>query len=295
VGTELSDYAKSSGVGGIIHSDEDMNKYNISEEASIRQKLGLDVKDAFVLAASEQKLARRALSLVSRRAALFSERVPGEVRKALKEGNTSFMRPMPGAARLYPETDCPPILVTPKLLRSVKTPEKPEVSRKKLLKKGLSKDLAEKLVNSPNFALFKKIRSKNPSLVASTLEDTLTALRRDAFEVDKITDEQFTELFALYDKGVFAKESIPPILEALTLNPDKGVKELVDALGFAKLSKKQVEKKVVEIIGKNKDALASPKAFSIIMGEVMKELRGKADGGLIAKAVKDELSKTGKQ
>jgi glutamyl-tRNA(Gln) amidotransferase subunit E len=291
IGTELSDYAKTGGIGGIVHSDEDLSKYSITEENAIRQRLGLGIKDAFVLVACEQKLARRALALVSKRATLLSAGVPSEVRKALKDGNTSYMRPMPGSARLYPETDCPPVLMTPARLKSVKIHEKPEMALKKLLTLGLSKDLAEKLVNSPNLALFNGIKSKSPGLVASTLVDTVVALRRDAFEVDRLSDKHFVELFQLYEQGLFAKESIPPILEALTLNPGKPVKDVVEALGFAKLSEKQVRQKVKAIAAKNKDALASTNAFSIVMGEVMKELRGKADGGLIAKVVKEELPK----
>ena len=65
----------------------------------------------------------------------------------------------------------------------------------------------------------------------------------------------------------------------------------MNKLKFFKMSKVQVEEAVRRIVSKNVDALNSPKAFSIVMGEVMKELRGKADGGLIAKIVKEEIKK----
>lgn len=68
------------------------------------------------------------------------------------------------------------------------------------------------------------------------------------------------------------------------------MKQIVESHGFARMSEEEVKKRVKEIIEKNKDVLSSPKAFSILMGEVMKELRGKADGGLIAKMVKEEIS-----
>ncbi|MCD6414789.1 MAG: Glu-tRNA(Gln) amidotransferase subunit GatE [Candidatus Diapherotrites archaeon] len=291
VGTELSDYAKLAGVGGIIHSDENLSKYGISEGDLLRKKLGLGVKDAFVLVASSKEKARRAIELARKRASMLAKFIPKEVRRGLPDGNTSFMRPMPGAARLYPETDCPPIVLTESRLKRVKVPEKPEETFKKLLKAGLSRDLAEKLVNSSNLGVFKKIKSKNPALVASTLEDSLTALRREGVDVEQISDEHIIELFKLYEKGLFAKESIPEILTTIAKEPGKPIKDIVDKLKFFKMSKVQVEEAVRRIVSKNVDALNSPKAFSIVMGEVMKELRGKADGGLIAKIVKEEIKK----
>ena len=37
--------------------------------------------------------------------------VPEETRKMLEGGSTAYMRPLPGAARMYPETDVVPVLV----------------------------------------------------------------------------------------------------------------------------------------------------------------------------------------
>ncbi|MCD4739858.1 Glu-tRNA(Gln) amidotransferase subunit GatE [archaeon] len=290
VGTEISDYAKIAGVGGIIHSDEDLHKYNLEEEPKIRQKLGIQAKDAFILIASDPKLARRAIEFARERTSQLFKGVPNEVRKALKDGNTSFMRPMPGAARLYPETDCTSILLTPAKLRKIKKLEKPEKTRQKLLKTGLSKDLTEKLMNSPYLPVFNKIKSKHSSLVAATLTDTIIMLRRDEYQTDQINEKHLIDLFKLYDKNKFAKESIPSILEAITLNQDKKVEDLIDALSFTQMDKKQLKLIILDIIDANQNAIGSPKAFTIIMGEVMKKLRGKADGALIAKILKEELA-----
>ena len=37
---------------------------------------------------------------------------PMEVRNVLPTGESEFLRPMPGSARMYPETDIPPIIIT---------------------------------------------------------------------------------------------------------------------------------------------------------------------------------------
>ena len=43
-----------------------------------------------------------------------------EVRKAEPDLTTSFLRPMPGSARMYPETDVPPIKIEKKYVEKLK-------------------------------------------------------------------------------------------------------------------------------------------------------------------------------
>ena len=73
------------------------------------------------------------------------KKVESEVRKANADGTTSYMRPMPGAARMYPETDVKIISIDKKMLKSIK---KPELISEKVLK--LEKNFG---LNS-NFFLF---------------------------------------------------------------------------------------------------------------------------------------------
>ncbi len=284
VGTEISDYAKKAGVGGVIHSDEDMRKYQISEAEDLKKLLG---SDSFIIVAAERQRAERAIQLAVGRTRQLLVGVPGEVRKALPNGNTEFLRPIPSAARLYPETDIPPVLITSEMLHKIVLPEMPKETRARL-QKLMSKDLAEKLASSNNLPLFDRIKTRHPELVAHVLEDVLTELRREGISVDMIPDERLIELFSLYDGGAFAKESIPDVIRAVAFNPEKPVGSIVRA-NFSKMGEEEVRAAVVGIIRQNQDAIGSPHAFQKIMGEVMKVLRGKADGQMIAKVVKESL------
>ncbi|MBN2478574.1 Glu-tRNA(Gln) amidotransferase subunit GatE, partial [Candidatus Micrarchaeota archaeon] len=117
-GTELSDYAKNAGVKGIIHSDEDISKYKIStdEEAEARKKLKVGENDAFVLVVAFKSKAEKALFNVVERAEMTD--VPKETRRANPDGTSAYLRPLPGRARMYPETDIPPVRITSALLKS---------------------------------------------------------------------------------------------------------------------------------------------------------------------------------
>ena len=116
IGRELAGAAKLAGVRGVFHSDE-LPAYGIEEEhvEAVRKEIDIGPNDAFVLCLAPSWQARLALESVGRRARLAFHRIPQEVRNVVvkkgapDDGTTTPMRPLPGGARMYPETDIPTI------------------------------------------------------------------------------------------------------------------------------------------------------------------------------------------
>ena len=109
-GTELSDRAKFWGrVGGIFHTDE-MPNYGITlqEVEALRKAADAGEVDAVVFVADTAENVLDALKAVVERAQEAVAGVPAETRTAKEDATTRYMRPRPGAARMYPETDIPP-------------------------------------------------------------------------------------------------------------------------------------------------------------------------------------------
>src|SRR3989338_2011094 len=227
-GTELSEYAKAAGVKGIIHSDEDLSKYNFSETEI--QELVKILGDSFVLVAASKKSAENALANVVKRLNLGP--VPKETRRANPDGTTTYMRPLPGSARMYPETDIPPIVVDNNLLSQIQKGESLEEKREKL-NNMLNNEMAEIMIKSRNLQLFEKLaKNFDPMLVATTLENTLVSLRREGVEFsdvdgtkNSIKRERSTgsllenvllDVFEGYKKGIFVKAAIPDILKYMS-------------------------------------------------------------------------------
>ncbi len=98
-GSELSDHAKTRGVHGMFHTDE-LPAYGITadEVAAVERMLKAGNDDAFVLIADERMRAEDALREVIAHAARTS--LEKEVRNANPDGSSSYLRPMPGAARM---------------------------------------------------------------------------------------------------------------------------------------------------------------------------------------------------
>ena len=111
-GTELAGYAKKMGVSGLFHTDE-LPAYGITEGEvnALNEFLGLGDEDAFILIADENEKVINALQEVQRRAKIALQAVPEETRKALPDGNSDYLRPLPTASRMYVETDIPAISV----------------------------------------------------------------------------------------------------------------------------------------------------------------------------------------
>lgn len=104
LGTELSDHAKRHGAGGIFHTDE-LPAYGVTEAEveSLREAVDAGPEDAVAIVADDPETADLAIDAVAERAEVAIEEVPEETRGANDDGTTRYLRPLPGAARMYPE------------------------------------------------------------------------------------------------------------------------------------------------------------------------------------------------
>lgn len=218
--TELSEYAKPAGVKGIIHSDEDLKKYGMTESEmdAVRQRLKAGHGDAFVLVVAPLEIAHKALQKVRERLQTF--RVPEETRRANPDGTSSYMRPLPGSARMYPETDVPPIELNKEFLRKMQKQKGESLEEKQARFRELlhgNTELVNAMISSPRPALFEQaIKEKiEPVVVATTMTSTCTYIRRETGK--EPSDEEVIEALRGFKEGKWVKAAIPEILR----NPEK--------------------------------------------------------------------------
>jgi len=277
-GTELSDRIKVLGLNGLIHTDENLEKYGINDIVRyIYDKLSLGTEDGMIFILGPKEKCILAFQKIDEAIIfLLTTGLSKEVRNAKEDGTSQFLRPMPGSSRMYPETDIP--IVYPDINGIVK-PELIKDKIERFVKEyGLPKQIAKDLVFEPNFELFVK---KYPQIKAVTIAEALDSMLKDIktrYSLDvSPSDSQYEQIFSKLNINEIAKEAVFEIL----LEIGKG--EQGKVIDFSKYQTSEEEliefiiKTIAEKPGLNTNA---------VMGLVMKEYRGKYSGQKILELIK---------
>ncbi|WP_436928406.1 Glu-tRNA(Gln) amidotransferase subunit GatE [Halosimplex halobium] len=292
LGTEFSDHAKRHGAGGIFHTDE-LPAYGVTEDevAALREAVDAGPGDAVALVAEDPETTELAIDAVAERGEVAIEEVPEETRDANEDGTTRYLRPLPGAARMYPETDVPPVEPDPSEV------DQPELLTEKVerygAEYGLDSGLAEQVAYGEYMPLFEQVVEEgvDPTLAATTFESTLTELRRDDVAVGSLTDDHLADALALVDGGEVPQEGLDDLLRALAADPDLTAQEAVEREDLGGVGEDEVREAVVRVVERNAEQVEQEGmgAFSGLMGECMGELRGKADGDTVSSVLREEI------
>ncbi len=290
-GTEIADYVKvHAGLGGILHSDE-LPNYGISGEEvkRARELLGCGEDDAFILLVGEREKVEKGYEVARKRIEVAKEGVPPETRAPREDGTTSYARPLPGAARMYPETDVAPVLITEELLEEVKEklPPLPEERKEMYRKMGLSEKMVEDLVRSRYVFLFDDLveRGVEPKLAATVVLTKFPYWRREGIDVDAVPEDAWAELLSKYEKQ-YPKGALDDVVRLVA--EGKGVEEAIDELGVRMLSEEETRKLVEEVLEEFRATGKEPK-FGAVVGEVIKRSGGRASGKVVSRILKEIL------
>ncbi|KYK35668.1 MAG: hypothetical protein AYK18_02785 [Theionarchaea archaeon DG-70] len=262
---------------------------------TVRQDVNVSIKNGErveIKGIQELGLISKVIELEVQRQLSLSK-VEKETRTALPDGTTKFTRPLPGAARMYPETDTPPIKIEKKFKQEIKK-KLPEPWTKKLTRfkeeLKLSDELANQILRSDYLDLFEKLTKKfktQPSVIANVFVSTLRDLKkRENIPIENLGDKNFEELFELLDNERMVKESIPDVLSYKAKKHEMGISEIIKKLGLEAISKEELLKIVREVIEKNKG-----QPVNKIIGIVMSQVRGKVKSRDVVETVKKTIGK----
>jgi len=299
LGTEMADRARFWGkVGGIFHTDE-LPAYGITAEEieELKKATKAEEQDAIIFVADTPENAKDALEAVIERAREAIKGVPEETRAPNPDGTTRYMRPRPGAARMYPETDIPPTQITEDYIKKISSclPELPEQKLERLMKEyRLNQKLAKQILDSEYSELFEIIIKESdvsPTTVAAFLTETLRALKRDGVQVDEVSEDRIREIFKSVSAGKLMKEAVPDVVVWLSQHEDKSVKEAINNLGLKIVSESELKTFIEKVIADNEKLIKErgKDSFGILMGIIMKSMRGKVNAALVSKVLKEKL------
>ncbi|MGE4275233.1 MAG: Glu-tRNA(Gln) amidotransferase subunit GatE [Candidatus Methanomethylophilaceae archaeon] len=296
LGAEMAQRARVHGVKGIFHSDE-LPAYGIetAEVESLRTHLALGDEDAFAICAAPASKARAALEAVIVRANEALLGVPEETRDPMPDGTSRYSRPLPGAARMYPETDVPPIRVDGSRLKRIKDnlPELPEEIAQRLVQEhGINAQQAQQIVRQGYDVIFERIAHEFDlaSVAATLFLNTFPEMERDGISVQDLDEGLIMESMQLLKQGRFAKEALPSLFREIVKG--SGVNEAIETLGLSALDRDQAVGIIRSMIAERADFVKEKGMASIgpLMGPVMQEMRGKLDGKEASDLLKNEIA-----
>ncbi len=298
LGKELGQLVRFFGIGGIFHLDE-LPNYGIEklDIEKIKEQLSISQNDSFIIIAGKGSKIDFAIDSIINRIEDAKNGVPAETRLATQSGETVFLRPRPGASRMYPETDIFPVKVTKEEIEFAKKniPKSWHESLADLQKNyQLNPQLAEQIFDSNYLDLFEKICSdklNSPNFVASILCSTITNLERQGLDSTLLKTEEILKSFDLLIKEKITKESMEIIFEKIMAGEANSVEEAIQKGKVGMIDDKELEKICETIIKENQSIIDGQGLHSIgaLMGLTMKMVRGKASGEKVNQLLKEKI------
>ena len=205
-----------------------------------------------------------------------NKKTTGEVRNALPDGKTEFLRPLPGKARMYPETDLPLLKISREQINRIKKilPKVKSEIKDELKKKGLSDELINLVLENNNLEEFNVLTqvNKDANLVAKMItlwrNELATKLSLPMEKIkEKLTERVLEQILESLVEKKIESNDIKPIMEKLACG-----EKFDQAIKIEKISHNELEEEISKII-KLKPGLR-PNAY---MGLIMKKFKGKLD------------------
>ena len=294
------------GLKGVIHSDE-LPAYGIDQDDIIRVKnaLGTDLKrDAFVIVTSDASKAEEALIIAVERAIMSFEGVVPEVRRALQDGTTEFLRPLPGPARMYPETDIPLIpLENDRIERLMSAlPEDPEMRTSRLcMKTGLSSTSLEQIAGLGMLDIFEELSSSevDPRTLSLIILTGLGPVMDERDGKMDLSSDLLSILVEAVNDGAIAREAVPDIFQRIgdmigCMDEGAMIELIMEEYGIKDWDMKDLDLIIEDIILEKKDMILErgDRSLSPLMGLIMKKMRGRISGSIVEKRLREKIGIT---
>lgn len=193
------------------------------------------------------------------------KKVDKEVRKAEDDLTTSFLRPMPGADRMYPETDIPTIIPDMEGITSIKTIEEKikELSSDFKLSPEIAKELVENEIDF--IKLVREFAKLQPRFIADIVINAPKEIR--ARFKKEINVMEHLDVLARANKNEIPTSAVFEILAGIAAGeePDFGK--------FQGMNDDELELEIKKLIKENPEA-----PINALMGLLMAKHRGRIDG-----------------
>ena len=222
---------------------EDVVSRSVFEKAA--KALNAGDNDAQIIFWAADDDVKTALETLEERALMAFDGVPQETRKALPDGTTIFERVLPGADRMYPDTDSAPIPLTNDYIEGLRKniPESIADRYAQLDQWGVPADCYKYILTYNYFPLIKRITDELgvcPKYLGTFFGHRLKHLHGQYGKLPFYAERVY-ELFAFLKEKNLDKSIAPDLLKLLFEYPTADIAEMLKSTGYRKMTKQEIE------------------------------------------------------
>lgn len=274
-------------IPNLIHSDSKGETIASQEWKKIKRFMRSDKNDTLVLVWGSEADTETAVKEIIIRAKEATVGIPSETRQAHDDGTNGFERILPGADRMYPDTDLPPKRIEQRKLDEIKQwlPEKFWDREKWYRKLKIPEDIVEELSISKFSDLFKisvEDWGLNPITISVLLIQFPKRIKREGLDNSIITEEMMKNIIFKYKEGKVLKDYLYLLLKESVINGGFTNNLIPNKMSEQELKNHlKMEQNIIGQIFFNDES----KKKHYLTGKIMQKVRGKYSAPLVASLV----------
>ncbi|MDD2812006.1 MAG: Glu-tRNA(Gln) amidotransferase subunit GatE [Bacteroidales bacterium] len=267
----------------------------------IKQLLGSTNEDAQIVFWGPAEDIKTAIETIQERCLIAFEMVPRETRKAFSDGTTIFERVLPGADRMYPDTDSAPIPLPEEYIQKLRKKMPVPVSQRiqQMQTWGIPSDTWNYLLRKNLVPLIEKISADNnypPKLISTFLGHTLKHLEGKIRKHSDFNYQKIAALFNFINKNQLDTAIAKPMVTIMMQNPKMDFDSILTSLKFKKRSREELLAPVGFLVGKFREIRKNDDPNVVLhwlMGQVRRQAMGNIPlseySSLISKLIEKEI------
>ncbi len=283
----------------MVSSESLKNALSVKDTETLSTLLGSTNGDAILLIWGPADDMKTAVETVEERCRMAFYGVPNETRKSFANGTTMFERVLPGADRMYPDTDSAPIPLEESYINSLRARVSLDISQRiaQLENWGIPSDTYTYILKRNLVPIIEKVTQLGVSgrFVGTFLGHTLKNIEGKSQRKGEYDYNRIVDLFKFIVKEklepTLAKRMMPIIYE----HPQMDFNSVLTSLGFKRKSSEEVMAPIDYLIEKFREIKFSKTdtkriVGNWIMGQIHRQALGNLDLGLLRKSIEKRIS-----
>jgi glutamyl-tRNA(Gln) amidotransferase subunit E len=277
----------------MLHSEEFEPTLSKKELSEISASIKADSDDAQIIFWGPEEDIITALETIEERCQMAFEGVPNETRKSFENGTTIFERVLPGADRMYPDTDTAPIPLKNESIEELKKDLPSDINERyhQLKKWNIPENTYTYIFSRNHFPLIEKLINKlnlDPVFAGTFIGHNFKFVEGHYKSSDVSYDDIIFEMFQYLQKNKLDPELTKYMIPIIYEHPKMDFDSVLNSLNFKKISEDDIIS-LIPFLKKKFTQTGKVKTPKNEKNWIMGELRKKAIGNIALRKLAEHL------